>query len=145
MSLQCDSAAIHLTNFPWQFWALNPTEEINSACAHTHTHKNLLVTWINKPPKQAMDSLTEKIVQLLVSHSAFRVLEVCESEGDWRENTEIQSFQFYSPFTVALFPFSASVRQWFSIRSHDKSRVGKCWIAAVTCWCTVFTALTLTN
>lgn len=31
-----------------------------------------------------MDSLTEKIVQLLVSHSAFRALEVCESEGDWR-------------------------------------------------------------
>ena len=45
--LQCDSAAIHLTNFPWQFWALNPTEEINSTCAHRH--KNLLVTWINKP------------------------------------------------------------------------------------------------
>lgn len=39
-----------------------------------------------------MDSLTEKIDQLLVSHSAFRALEVCESEGDWRENTEIQSF-----------------------------------------------------
>lgn len=60
---------------------------------------------------QAMDSLTEKIVQLLVSHSAFRAPEVCESEGDWRENTKIQSFQFYPPFTVALFPFSASVRQ----------------------------------
>lgn len=58
-----------------------------------------------------MDSLTEKIVQLLVSHGAFRALEVCESEGDWRENTEIQSFQFYPPFTVALFPFSASVRR----------------------------------
>lgn len=43
-----------------------------------------------------MDSLTEKMVQLLVSHSAFRALEVCESEEDWRENSEIQSFQFLS-------------------------------------------------
>lgn len=56
-----------------------------------------------------MDSLTEKIVQLLVSRSAFRALEVGELEQDGRENTEIQSFQFYSPFTVALFPFGTSL------------------------------------
>lgn len=56
-----------------------------------------------------MDSLTEKIDQLLVWNRPLRALEVCESEGNWRENTKIQSFQFYPPFTVALFPFSASV------------------------------------
>ncbi len=54
-----------------------------------------------------MDSLTEKIVQLLVSHSAFRAPEVGKSEQDGRENVAIQSFQFYSPLTVALFPFDA--------------------------------------
>lgn len=41
-----------------------------------------------------MDSLTEKIVQLLVSHCAFRALEVCASEGDWRENTKIPKNHF---------------------------------------------------
>lgn len=57
-----------------------------------------------------MDSLTEKMVQLLVSHRVRLELRMSESlKGIGGKNTEIQSLQFHPAFTVALFPFNASV------------------------------------